>query len=83
MQVRLIALVVPLLVAVALVPDTLHGAIPVLLLFASLPVSSLAVSLLPNEADQTFQQQLACAVTASTLIFLLILAIVAVGQFLL
>lgn len=82
-KVRLISLVIPLLLASWLVPDALSEAIPVLLLFSILPVSSLVVSLLPKETDRLFQQQLACAVTASTAIFLTILVtIVMVRNFL-
>lgn len=82
-QVRLVALVLPLLFALWLIPDATHGATPILLLFAVLPVSSLVIGLLPPDTDQAFQQQLACAVTASTLIFLMILATVALMKFLL
>lgn len=81
-KVRLISLILPLLLAIWLIPDTLNGTILVLLLFSILPVSSLVVSLLPKETDTIFQQQLACAVTASTAIFLVILIILLSAEYL-
>ena len=72
-RVRIIALALPLLLTAWLMPDAVNEVIPVLLLFSLLPVSSLIVSILPRETDTIFQQQLACAVTASTAIFLVIL----------
>lgn len=72
-RVRIIALALPLLLTAWLMPDAVNEVIPVLLLFSLLPVSSLVVSILPRETDTIFQQQLACAVTASTAIFLVIL----------
>lgn len=79
-QVRLIALILPLLIALSFISEA-HEVVSVLFLFAILPVSSLVVSILPNNITQAFQQQLACAVTASTFIFLIVLLIVAGGKF--
>lgn len=75
LSVRLIALVIPTTLAFFFFPKTFQDTLLVLLLFATLPVSSLVTSLLPTNTHDSFNAKLSCAVTASTLYFIALLTL--------
>lgn len=74
--VRFMAILMPLLLIFCLSPNGKNDIYIVIFLFSVLPVSSIAVSLLPQNADSSFQESLSCAVTASTLIFISIVMVI-------
>ena len=76
--VRFIALLLPLLFVFFLPPNIQNDAFLVILLFSILPVSSIAISLLPQNIDNSFQESLSCSVTASTVIFISIIMAISV-----
>jgi hypothetical protein len=72
-RVRLMALILPVALVLAWPGLSWEEPLLALLLFAILPVSSLAVSMLPQDAGQEFRERLSCAVTASTALYLILL----------
>jgi|GEM_PF-4033532 len=73
-KVRLSALVVPALLLTLMDGDSRNRIIPLLGLFAVLPVSSLAVSLLPDRADGALQEKLSTALVGSSAFYILAVA---------
>lgn len=75
--VRLVALAVAASLLFAVPEPNWREPFYVLCLFALLPVSSLVVSMLPDNVAQDFEKQVSCSVAASTLLFVVLLGIAA------
>lgn len=75
LKVRLVALVIPLLMVIFLFDDHRYDAIYILLLFMVLPVSSIAVSFFQKDNYFDLQQRLSCAITSTSLFFIVILLV--------
>ena len=79
-RVRLTALVIPAAACLLLAGDRAGGILPLLGLFAILPVSSLAASLLPADIDDEIRHRLSDAMVGSTVVTVMVIALVAAGR---
>lgn len=74
-RVRPLALALPLLLLLILRPEDMGRYLPLLLLFAVLPISSMAASLLPTGASDEIKEKLSTALVGSNLLYIALLGL--------